>query len=524
MVTAAYESARGYIESVAKERRKNEGQFFTPPAIARHMASLFEPGKAQDIFVLDPGAGTGVLSAAVCERLSSLSSCRAVHIDAYETSKDLLPLLKRTLVSCRNFLGESRIPLTFDIPNEDFVTACAHRLGGVLPFDTSAHASRKYDLTISNPPYGKIRKNDPRSVVAAEVVHGQPNVYALFMAISARMLRHDGHFVFVVPRSFASGLYFRRFRAAFFSIMRPKNIHLFHSRREAFCDQEVLQENLILAARRDGITDRTNHHRVTITMSRGLTELGHPYGRSVPLSRVLRPNLPGAPLRIPVSPADDEAVEFVSQWPETVESLELHVSTGPVVPFRAEEFQQNVEAQDTVPFLWMQHIRPMLTEWPLPEFRKPQFLLATAASRKLLLPNANYVIVRRFSAKEESRRIVAAPFIASTFAYQQVALENHLNYIARRGSPLSVEEVIGIAAVLNAPIIDRYFRVSNGNTQVSATELRTMPLPTIDEIHHIGRELGASRTVGEAQKVVAETLRIPKHLAHNRVTQETLGG
>ena len=108
----------------------------------------------------------------------------------------------------------------------------------------------EYDLVISNPPYFKIGKNDPRAVAWAPVVHGQPNIYALFMAISAELLAPFGELVYIVPRSFASGPYFRRFREIFFRRVAPKSVHLFESRKDVFKDQSVLQENIVITARR----------------------------------------------------------------------------------------------------------------------------------------------------------------------------------------------------------------------------------------------------------------------------------
>lgn len=70
-----------------------------------------------------------------------------------------------------------------------------------------------------------------------------------------------------------------------------------------------------------------------------------------------------------------------------------------------------------------------------------------------------------------------------------IGLENHLNYLYRPGSILSYEEAIGIAAFLNSTLVDRYFRITNGNTQVNATELRKLPLPPLDQLTHIGQQV-----------------------------------
>ena len=108
---------------------------------------------------------------------------------------------------------------------------------------------------------------------------------------------------------------------------------------------------------------------------------------------------------------------------------------------------------------------------------------------KLLLPSQNYVLLRRFSAKEERRRLTASCFIGALQAGLYVALENHLNYVYHPARPLSLDETYGLAALFNSALLDRYFRTISGNTQVNATELRTMPLPTLKAIAAIGRRV-----------------------------------
>jgi adenine-specific DNA-methyltransferase len=105
---------------------------------------------------------------------------------------------------------------------------------------------------------------------------------------------------------------------------------------------------------------------------------------------------------------------------------------------------------------------------------------------KLLLPNQNYVLLRRFSAKEEPQRLTAAPYLAGLNS-PVIGLENHLNYIHRPGGRLTEDETRGMALLLNSTLMDAYFRMFNGNTQVSATELRRLPLPPLEAIIELGR-------------------------------------
>jgi adenine-specific DNA-methyltransferase len=139
--------------------------------------------------------------------------------------------------------------------------------------------------------------------------------------------------------------------------------------------------------------------------------------------------------------------------------------------------------------LWMHHVKPQRVEWPTTNGNKPQSVSLAKEARPLLLPVTNYVLLRRFSAKEEPRRLIAAPFLANDYHYQWLGLENHLNYIYRRQGELKAEETLGLSALFNSALVDRYFRIVNGNTQVNAAELRVLPLPPLELIKQIGGDL-----------------------------------
>ena len=202
-------------------------------------------------------------------------------------------------------------------------------------------------------------------------------------------------------------------------------------------------------------------------------------------------------------------------WPNTLRSLGLEISTGPVVPFRATEFLADAATEDsTVPLLWMQHVRPMRTSWPLGVCDKPQWIKVSADSTKLLVADKTYVLTRRFSAKEEKRRLVSAPLIRGSLNADMVGLENHLNYIRGVWRDFDEELAYGLSALLNSACLDRYFRISNGNTQVSATELRAMPLPAEEDIRSIGvevqRRLGSACDLAGIDDLIAETLTLSR--------------
>jgi adenine-specific DNA-methyltransferase len=267
-------------------------------------------------------------------------------------------------------------------------------------------------------------------------------------------------------------------------------VHVFGSRRDAFNRDAVLQENVILkGVRKDGWPGRKPEPALVISSSQGVGDLDTPERRAVPIGTVLDFTSREKVLRLPVSDDEDSLTHLVDSWPGSLRAYGLQISTGPVVPFRATEFIDkagDVPASH-VPLLWMNHVQPMQVTWPIGR-HKPEYIKHVAASLVLLVPNRNYVLLRRFSAKEEERRLVAGPYIGGTGGTSMVGLENHLNYVYRPGGALTDNETFGIAALLSSSLLDTYFRISNGNTQVSATELRMMPLPSLSVINAIGRK------------------------------------
>lgn len=508
-----------YLAFSKHNHRKSGGHYLTPAAIASFMAehsSYSEP----HMRVLDPGSGTGILSAAVCEAACRSGTVKTLHVDAYEIEQTLASLSNLILSFAQDWLDRHGVTLTFNVTHGDFLLEHAAALrakseNGLWGINEGPDA--EYDLVISNPPYFKIGKDDPRAIAWESAVHGQPNIYALFMAVSAEFLSQSGELVYIVPRSFASGPYFKRFREVFFQRVVPTAIHLFESRRDVFRNQTVLQENLVLTARRRSGGKALEETRVLVSHSRGADDLAYRQSLQVNVDSVLDIASENREMSIPLCTQDLDLVRAMRNWPSTLRSLGMEISTGPVVPFRATRYlTQAANGRSTAPLLWMQHVHPMRTEWPSPTAEKPQWIAVEPDSKKLLVDDANYVLLRRFSAKEEKRRLVAAPLIQGSLNADIVGLENHLNYIRGVSRQIDEELAYGLSALLNSSFLDRYFRISNGNTQVSATELRAMPLPSEKDIRAIGIEaqarFGSGADLTSLDALVANTLNLDPKL------------
>ncbi len=121
-----------------------------------------------------------------------------------------------------------------------------------------------------------------------------------------------------------------------------------------------------------------------------------------------------------------------------------------------------------------------------------------------MVPTKNYVLIKRFSSKEEKRRLTAACLLKADFPFPYLGIENHVNYVYHAERDLTEDEVYGIAALFNSTSIDRYFRTISGNTQVNATEIRAMNFPELELLSRIGKQV--KRNPEEAEAVVLKEL------------------
>lgn len=234
--------------------RKERGHFGTSPAIADFMAAMFTRIPSDAARILDPGAGVGTLSAGLCQRILRQEAPRTLYFELWENDRQLESRLRRTMETCRQALHGNGHQMDFVIRADDFV------LENAQPSLFRPEPAELFDLVIMNPPYFKLRKDSEVVRAMEHVVHGQPNIDALFMAVAAELLTDGAELVAITPRSYFNGPYFKRFRKWFFDRMTVRQIHLFESRAAAFREDEVLQENVILLAEKKRPATRRRAH------------------------------------------------------------------------------------------------------------------------------------------------------------------------------------------------------------------------------------------------------------------------
>ncbi len=461
-----------------KSAKKDKGQFFTPPNIAKYMAELSRVSK-ENISILDPGAGVGILSVALIEKLANEMRVKKISLVCYETDEQVLPYLKILLDETKKSLHK-KISFYYNIIEKDFVTSNSNRLTTNLDNYNKSNEAL-IDIIISNPPYFKLNKSDLQMSNFKDIVSGQPNIYFLFMAISAKLLNEDGEMIFITPRSFCSGLYYSKFRKWLIEKVDFENIHLFDSRKELFYAEDVLQENIITKLTKK----RIDKIRISKTFNGDFSDRQE---ISVCKQDVIYKSNGHIFFRIPSNGEELEIIRKIDKMPYNLYKLGVKVSTGKVVAFRNSEHLQENIAKGSVPLLWMHNIKNGRIEWPINKKNKALAIKNSGLTRQLLLEAGNYLVLKRFTTKEQKRRFATACIFKEDFEkYGYFALDNMVNYIHRPNRRLSKNQIKGIARYLNLPIVDLYFRTLNGHTQVNANEVYALPFPSLEQLEAFGK-------------------------------------
>lgn len=475
------DASRHEANGLLDPHRKSEyGQFMTPDVTASFMASLFTKPNVK-CRLLDAGAGVGSLTIAFLNRMQAAT----VHAELWEIDPIMQEFLRANIDAYR--AAHERFTAT--VHGSDFINDAVWHLG--------LAQGEGFDYAILNPPYSKLNSNSTHRSLLRQVGIETVNLYTAFVALAVLMMKQRGEIVAIIPRSFCNGPYYRPFRELLFRHCALRQIHLFGSRKKAFKDDKVLQENVIIHLVKGGRQDD-----VTITTSEGL-DYDSLTKRTVAFAEIVKPSDSERFIHIPtVSSAEGAAMSPLFR--KSLRDIGIQVCTGPVVDFRLRGSTRKEPAPGAVPLLYPHHFRGGKLRWPNLDHKKPNAIEVDDASRRWLMPNGWYVIVKRFSSKEEKRRIVAYILDPSAFDAELLGFENHWNVFHVGKSGLEKKLAIGLAAFLNSTVVDRHFRLFSGHTQVNATDLRNMLYPSAEGLLALGGLVGRDPTQNALDEAVAK--------------------
>lgn len=486
---AAYLLSSLYAGLIPDEQRSADGVFYTPPALVERLLQLAEQGGVRwnEHRVLDPAAGGGAFLGPVARRIAyALASAGASsaeilsHVTAHLRGVELDPFsawmshvfLEAALWQHCAAAGQ-RLPVLVRV--QDALALPDGWNGG-------------YDLVIGNPPYGRVTLDEETRRRFARSLYGHANIYSIFTDLAVRLCRPDGLIALVTPASFLGGQYFKHLRGMLLREAPPVAIDFVTDRGGVF--DEVLQETVLVVFSRTARTPRVS------------VRIARPSSLDAPcrISEVGQVELAGAsegPWILPRTPQDAELLDQVRAMPNRLADYGLQVSTGPLVWNRHKDQLRPEPAPGCYPLIWAESVLPD-GEFQFRSQRKnhqPYFYLHPRQSH--LLVRAPVILVQRTTAKEQSRRLVAAvlpqPFLD---AHGGVVVENHVNMVRPTGVRARVP-LDAVATLLNSRVVDTIFRCTNGTVAVSAYELESIPVPPPEAMQQL-HALLASRAAPAA--------------------------
>jgi adenine-specific DNA-methyltransferase len=466
---------------------KDIGQVFTPEKLSSYMSSLFSYTSNQ-IKLLDPGCGNGNLSISFLDLLEEKNFHEKVTLDLYDIDNMCLKELKDRLKK-RKFKN-----LVYNIKNEDYI------LNSSIPKERKSK-NNNYTHIIMNPPYKKINKGDSHRIKIESLGLKTVNLYSSFVMMSILQLCKGGEIVFIVPRSFTNGLYYKSFRNFLLKNLSIKQVHIFNNRNDVFKKGSVLQETIIL----HGVKDEKQSDVLISSSETSNFEKTSKLKFKTPDYKEFKisfhdfvdPNDKESFFKIVKDKEDLEILKKSSIFKTSIDELGVQVSTGPVVQHRLKMFLSKEKKVNGVPFISSKNFSEHKIFFP--KQNQYNYVVEDEKTKGSLFHNKDYfLLIKRFSSKEEKRRL-------STVIYKSinkenlVGFDNMINVFHSNKSGLSKDLVLGLMGYLNSSFVDKYYRLFGGHTQINSTDLRNIKYPNLKELIVMGKKLGDCKDIKQEE-------------------------
>lgn len=471
------------------------------PGLARLMAGWASISNKQ-LYFLDPFAGSGQLTTAVCEFISKLPEPRKVKIDLFEPNPAQFSALQKNLATCEKLLKNAGHELRANPVPRHFFEVAAGWLE-TPPLFSSAE-SPEYDFILATLPDFRLADLQlPATLFAA----GHLDSFTLLMKLAARLLADKGELITLMPRKYGAGLFYKSFRRWLFSELKPTAFCLLPP--EIFSLQ-VFTEPVLVQFKK--IRQFPEQIQITATAPPDFLPT-HPV--KVPTDEILSHRDPDRVLHIPVDAADLELLQFIQTWPLRLDGLGFHAASGKITPKEAGELPVPAnEAEPWLPVVWAGNLTEFGLEFPNPELTKIQQVNDSAAARALSVENQRYVLVHRPQQKNRPYPLLAIYHAPAVFPGTRLLLDHEISFITRQRGKFSLFEALGLMALLNSNLVHRYLGLLNGARPVSASQLNRLPLPGIETIIEIGTALNAAREINREllNRIVGEKLNLSENL------------
>ena len=503
MLSLAVRNTGKIIREKSKSENIRLGRLFTKKNTAALMAEMvaLDPEKTA-YTVLDPGAGTGILSAAIIEHIcKNAKNCRQIFLTCYENDPIFLPMLEDNLERIRK-------KCRHDYDVRLFVTVYAEN----YPIDVKNHytvtyfdtVEDKFDIIICNPPDDLIEKGSPEAVAAGGVSMLKLSLAFVFAKVAAAHLEPGGQMVIMLPTTFATADSLTAIRRELASSLSIEKIHLFIGKLKNMKRAVPLRKKLIIAYKK---TDEHNDILISTSVENPskdqITKLSPlPYNFVVDLS--------DGSLTLPKNTEEMNIVNYINHFPETLASIGLKIHTGLVVDSKCKGIIFDNELPGSIPLIRLGAIKGAGVSFPAPKVAG-QYLMPVSTS--LFQKNKNLILIKRIPAKSDDRFLKCALYFAAQRAGNQfISTHNKLNFIDTKDpkDEISARLAFGLFALFNSTIYDRYISIISKSKQINAKEMRELRLPPKHLIENMGMRLMAVKdtSVAACDAIVNPTLHI----------------
>ncbi len=473
MLNMAVRNTKKLIREKSKEQNIRIGRFFTKKGTAALMSVMCRGSEAETVSILDPGAGTGILSAALLERLClSKNPPKTVDLTCFENDAMMLPMLEYNLQRLRRRARHDfGVKLIYRIRTENFVLAAAEEPGGF------------FDYVIQNPPEELLSKDTAEVEALASLCAGATDLAFLFAAMGMKMLKSGGEMVALLPTSYARGVYLDRIRLYMASEGHLSKMHLFATKAKG-SDAPATKGSMILK-----FVKSPKAEGQTVAISSSFSD-GDGGDISVlppfPYDRIVNPK--SGTLLLLKSKEEAEIVARVEALPETMSSLGLRMRTGLTLESRYPDSIRTAAKDGAIPLIHPKSIGDGIVHLPTEKFIIP--VIPSLAQK-----NKNMLFIKRVPAKSDKRHLLCGAYLASQLPHHPtISTHNKLNYIDYAdGREMDPATLYGLYGVLTSDLYEQYCTILSKAPQINTTDYGDLPLPDLKTLRDIGNQLLVSR-------------------------------
>lgn len=467
------QSQNKYLSTKSREYLKNNSQFFTPIDISNKMLETIDLkylNSLESIKILEPSAGCGILVLATVLYLVKNTHIKSINIDIYEINNDLYSILKNNILQLKKYIkSNTLISLNTRIYNQNFILKNSHKW-------KSTSIKNGYNLIISNPPFKKINQTSEEAIALKEVVFGQPNIYALFIALSLKLLMPNGVYTVVSPRSYLMGMYNEKLRKYAFSNFSLKNLHSFDNRSIfKLTNQEIIISTFVNNKDNTSITISHNGKFKHTTTLDKLTYDKNNYS-----------------LVIPKNDTDMLLMNKIENFKYTLDQLGISVSVGPIVQFRNGDYlSDKIYETSFAPLLVSKDILENKIIYYNRENTRKTHNKSISIKAKNLVKNSNYLLLRKVTAKDDKDPIIAAVLKKNFFNHQLLGIDNNLLYFHSKNltKELSLEECYGLFCYLNSNYFKQLYSLINANHTINISDFNNIKFPGLEILKKMGNHI-----------------------------------